>query len=184
VRGRDGPFWTAYCIGGNAPDAALDYLALNRRMGNGPFGSPRWYPVGSEQHYADVVPVGSFYNGLWRCEDIVDVLNQFDFTCNAVALDVRTGCFFDPQNGLRALRRRVMQAVRFDYPDEPILKGHRLTRNAVVWFRILHYAAARHLSIEPVTLEWLRSHCAYQTKAAEFESVFFRLDPNYVKPIE
>jgi hypothetical protein len=171
-----------FFIGGKEPQLVLEQLSQHGQLATGPFGSPRWYPDQDERH-ADTVPIPSFYNGLWRCEDIIDVLNQFDFTCNALALDVRTGQFFDPQNGSRAISRRLMQAVRFDYPEEPILPGQVLTRNAVLWFRILHYAAARGLKIESVTLRWLRNHARYRKQATQFEAAFFPLHPAYLDPV-
>lgn len=171
-------------IGGSQPDYVLARLSQEGRISVGPFGSPRWFPAQNGAPYADAVPIRSFSNGLWQCEDIVDVLNQFDFTCNAIAVDIRTGRVFDPQNGLRALTRRVMQLVRFDYPEEPILPGHKLTRNAVLWFRTLHYAAARDLKIEPLTLQWLRLHREYKAVTDIFENTFFSLDQGFLRPLD
>jgi hypothetical protein len=163
-------------LGGSPVPQLVEDLAMAGTVQRGPFGSPRWTPDG-ETSYADVIPLESFYNGLWRCEDIVDALNQFDFTCNAVALDLRSGAFYDPQNGARDARRRSLRAVRFDYPDEPIAPGSDLTRLAVLWFRLLHYARARKLEIEPVTLSWLRASRRYDDREGLFAATFFPFDP-------
>lgn len=160
-------------------DAALGKLANEGAMQYGPFGSPRWFPSKGSDFYCDVIPAPRFFNGLWQCEDIVDVLNQFDFTVNAVALDLRTGLFHDPQNGRRDIAKKEMRAVRFDYPEEPITPDAGLTRPAVVWFRILHYATTLGLKVEAVTLNWLREHQHYEAQADHFESLFFSLNPNF-----
>jgi hypothetical protein len=117
-----------------------------------------------------------FYNGLWRCEDILDVLNQFDFTANAIALDLFSSKILDPQNGIRDLSRNELRAVRFDYPDEPISPGTKLTRNAVMWYRFQHFAFTKRLSIEPVTLSWVRQNRRYIEARSEFERVFYPID--------
>jgi hypothetical protein len=168
---------------GTAVDQVICDLDRHGTVRTGPFGSPRWMPHGTNQ-YADVIPITRFFNGLWVCQDIVDVLNQFDFTCNAVALDLRTGAFFDPQNGVRDGRQRVMRAVRFDYPEQPIAPDNKLSRPAVLWFRLLHYAASRRLSIEPVTLRWLRENRRYQLHLEPFVSSFFSLHPKALVPLE
>jgi len=162
-------------IGDRGAERFLHKLEQLGSLSRGPFGSPRWHPGKDPACYADVIPIASFYNGLWRCEDMSDVLNQFDFTGNAIAMDLRTGRLLDPVNGLRDLARRQMRAVRFDYPDEPINADCTLTRPAVVWLRMLHYAAACNLTIEPVTRAWLDAHVPYSRHAAEFESLFFPL---------
>lgn len=158
-------------------DRALTRLAECGIMRTGPFGSPRWFSYSGKENYCDIIPIKRFFNGLWRCEDIVDVLNQFDFTSNAVALNLRSGQFYDPQNGLRDLLRRIMRAVRFDYPDEPILPEQTITRPAVVWFRILHYAATLNLAIEPITRSWLERNKQFAEQGHAFSNTFFELHP-------
>jgi hypothetical protein len=162
-------------LGGNQASQLIEDLTMTGTVRRGPFGSPRWIPEKGVS-YADVIPIESFYNGLWRCEDITDALNQFDFTCNAVALDLRSSAFYDPQNGARDACRRRLRAVRFDYPDEPIAPGSDLTRPAVLWFRLLHYASARHLEIEPLTLRWLRASRHHFDSEALFSATFFPFD--------
>lgn len=168
---------------GNDLEAALAKLSLEGTIHYGPFGSPRWFPLGTCDFYCDLISVPRFFNGLWSCRDIVDVLNQFDFTANAVALDIRSGAFHDPQNGRRDLSQGMMKAVRFDYPEEPIAPGQRLSRPSVVWFRILHYAAALGLKIEPVTLRWLRAHQSHLALTKDFETLFFPLSPSMALPL-
>jgi hypothetical protein len=173
-----------FFLGGAAQDEIFSHLAEIGTIHHGPFGSPRWVPSRDANHYCDVIPIGDFFNGLWRCEDILDVLNQFDFTANAVAVHLRTGVLHDPQNGRRDCSLRVMRAIRFDYPDEPISQSIKLTRPAVVWFRILHYAAQLGFTIEPVTLEWMRRHSFYAGQLNDFVETFFPLDPKALAQIE
>jgi hypothetical protein len=146
------------------------------RLAETPYGAPRWYPRADESQYADLIPIVDFVPGLWRCENIVDVLNQFDFTANAVAFDLRTGEAFDPQNGARDTDRRTMKMVRFDYPNGPYIPGATLDRNVVLWFRIVHYASTLNLQVEPLTRAWLLARGDLQTYAEAFDRQFFRPD--------
>jgi hypothetical protein len=147
----------------------------------GPFGSPRWWPSGEQGQYADVISIEGFYNGLWKCRNIVDVLNQFDFTANAVALDLRSKRLFDPENGVRDARERVMRAVRFDYPDEPISAHCPLSRLSVLWVRLVHYANTLGFSIEPITRSWLRNHARFKDDIEVFSRLFFPPDVRFIE---
>jgi transcriptional regulator with XRE-family HTH domain len=160
-------------LGGSGVEQFIDRLARCGDMTFGPFGSPRWHPSGVSDRYADVVPISRFNNGLWRCDDIVDALNQFDFTANAIALDLRSPRLFDPQNGLRDLRLSIIRAVRFDYPDEPIAQGIGLTRLCVLWFRLIHYARVLGFRVDPVTQRWLNDHSFFSRRADLFAATFF-----------
>lgn len=93
--------------------------------------------------------ISRFYNGLWVCQNIVNVLNQFNFSGKAIAMDLRSKEFYDPMKGWTHLEHRIMRAIRFDYPEEQIKDVLRITRPAVVWFRILHYAAFLPLPSSP-----------------------------------
>lgn len=162
---------------------AIKILEGHGSLQQTPYGSPRWHPANHPEQYADFIPIRDFRPGLWPCEDIVDVLNQFDFTASALAFDLRTGQGFNPQNGLRDLTRRTMRMVRFDYPEGPFIPGAGLSRNAVLWFRILHYASMLGFGIEPFTLDWLRAHRDYQRHAVDFSALFFRPHPGYQDPL-
>jgi hypothetical protein len=154
--------------------SAIDYIGRHGRLQTTPYGSPRWYPTDNAKQYVDLISVADFTPGLWPCENIVDVLDQFDFTANAVAYDLRTGEAFDPQNGTRDAARRVMKMVRFDYPNGPYVPSAPLDRNAVLWFRIVHYASALDLTFEPLTWKWVHEHRSYEAHLDEFTQLFFR----------
>jgi hypothetical protein len=165
-----------FVVAGQGTDDFIDWLGTRGRLGQGAFGSPRWWPPEVGARYADVIPVQRFFNGLWRCRDIVDVLNQFDFTANAVAVGLRSKLVLDPQNGVRDAREKVLRAIRFDYPDEPISEDYSLSRLSVLWIRMVHYASALGFRIEPVTEMWLRAHIHFGRDAGTFADLFFLPD--------
>src|SRR5206468_265849 len=58
-------------LGGPDVGDFVSHLGGYGTLTAGPFGSPRWRPRGEEARYADVIPIRDFYNGLWKCSDIV-----------------------------------------------------------------------------------------------------------------
>ncbi len=165
-----------FFLSGPSVSAAIEHFRRFGKLAVTPFGAPRWTPCEAASEYADLIPIANFVPGLWPCEDIVDVLNQFDFTANAVAFDLRTNRAFDPQNGARDAASRVMRMIRFDYPDGPYFPGATLDRNVVLWFRIVHYASRLGLAIEPLTRTWLLARGDQRHHAAGFASQFFAPD--------
>lgn len=163
-----------FFLAGPTVDETIKLFRHHGRLTETPYGAPRWYPQADDSQYADLIPIVDFAPGLWRCEEIVDALNQFDFTANAVAFDLRTGEAFDPQNGVRDAGRRIMKMVRFDYPNGPYVPGAILDRNVVLWFRIVHYASTLNLEVEPITRAWLIAYGDQRTHAETFERQFFR----------
>lgn len=154
----------------------LDVLSKNGSLTFGPFGSARWLPEGESSTYCDFIWIDEFYNGLWHCKDIIDVLNQFDFTANAIGLDLRTSEVYDPQNGIRDLDFGVMRAVRFDYPNDPISIRSSISRLEVLWFRIQYYSIKYNLEIEPVTKTWIIENSNFIQKKDEFQKLFFNIN--------
>ena len=161
-----------FFLDGPSVNQFLGWLEERGTLRHGPFGSPRWWPQ-DERRYADLISIRHFYNGLWDCRNIVDALNQFDFTANAVALNLRSRELFDPQNGTLDARRRIMRAVRFDYPDEPISAQCSLSRLSVLWTRLVHYANILDFSIEPVTQAWLHRYDYFAADTEVFAELFF-----------
>jgi hypothetical protein len=169
-----------FFLAGPDLEAALHVFAEHGRLSKTPYGSPRWHSDREPDQYADLIPIRDFRPGLWPCEDILDVLNQFDFTASALAYDVRTSVSFNPQNGLRDIASRTMRMVRFDYPDEPFVPGAPLTRSAILWFRVLHYASLLGLNVEPLTRRWLTDRIAYRDQLETFSRLFFRPHHGYL----
>src|SRR5579871_4433253 len=118
-------------------DEFLEELSQSGQIEFGPYGSPRWTPAPEGSLYADLIPIRRFTNGVGPCENIVDVLNQVDFTLNAVAVDLRTGEVFDPQNGCRDALQGIMRAVRFDRPRRIIRPEIPVTHQSALWHRLV-----------------------------------------------
>lgn len=159
-------------IGGAQAPQFVARLAKLGTLRYGPFGSPRWLPADGGP-YADVILIERFNNGVERCQDITGALRQFDFTANALAVDLRTRAFHDPCGGGADYLAGVMRAVRLDYPDEPIAAGHALTRNVVLWMRLMHYAAVLDLEPDETTRGWLAARAGYESQRALFAETFF-----------
>jgi len=157
----------------------LRELAQSGTVSRGPFGSPRWVPYDGGR-YADIIILEEFDNGLWPCVDITDALNQFDFTANAIAFDLRSGDIHDPQNGIRDAVNGVLRAVRFDFPDESISAETSLTRHGVMWIRFAHYAAALNLRVEEITESWMIENRQHTRQLDEFSKVFFTPARGYI----
>lgn len=169
-------------LAGPSVDLAINSLAAAGDIQRTPFGSPRWFPAATPAQYCDLVSISRFTNGLGPCRTITDALRQFDFTGNALALDLRTGEFFDPVDGLRDMRERVMRMI-IAYPDEPIATNLSISRVTVLWFRLLHYAAVLELSIASATLDWLSQHRCQQDHLADFTRLFFPPHPAFLRPL-
>jgi len=143
-----------------------------RRIEN-PFGTIRWFPNKKDEFYYDIIIIEKFKNGLWVCEDIIDVLNQFDFTANAIAFDLKTGDFYNPLNGLKHIKKKEFRAVRFDYPEMPVSDTIPISRNSVLWFRYKYYARKLDLSIEPLTAKWIEDNAHRNEDLDTFSKFFF-----------
>jgi len=165
-----------FIIYGTDSCQAVQDLAEFGQLTFGQFGSPRWFPKGTSV-YADIMNAKD-WKGIRQCEDVIDCLNEFDFSANAIACDLRNGRIYDPQNGRRDISRRQIRAIRFDFPDGPISSTLPLSQLTMLWFRLLHYAHKLNMSIEVVTMQWLIRHRHYLSWKAEFSSHFFvpRLD--------
>ena len=162
-----------FFLSGHDYTSALAFLNKTGRMTIGPRGSPRWYPEGSSHRYCDVVATDRLDHGLGPCETMLDVLKQFDFTGNAIALDLRSHTIYDPVNGIDDLLEGIIRAVRFDFPLTSIASGQTLTHRASLWFRILHYAALLELKLEDNTLRWVKENKHLFSEYDSFVSAYF-----------
>jgi hypothetical protein len=146
----------------------------------GPFGSYRWFPNG-DGDYVDIIAIEEFNNGVGLCRSMSDALRQFDITVNAIALNLATGEILDPLGGSSDCERRVLRAIRFDFPEEPIHPFVPLTRPEVLWFRLVHYGHVLGLSAEAETREWLLANSRHSAAADLFEKWFFPVDRKAVE---
>jgi tRNA nucleotidyltransferase/poly(A) polymerase len=162
---------------GDEMSRAFERLAQIGRITRGVYGNIHWYPAPDEPVRGDLIPVTNF-DWVGRSETMRDALRQFDFTGNAIAVELRTGAVLDPVGGVRDLQHRLMRAIRYDWIDDPIVPGHALRRPVCIWYRILHYAAALGLEIEPQTMSWLLEHRAYSAYREAFTQEFKKPHPN------
>ncbi len=152
------------------------FLLQNGKLTTNQFGSYRWFPGDSDNFYYDVIIIQRFYNGLWPCRDITDVLNQFDITANAVAIDLSNGVLHNPQNGIDDIEKKVLRAVRFDFPELPVSADMPISRISVLWFRYNYYARRLGFEIEPLTQQWITDNSHRAADLDKFKTYFF--DPN------
>lgn len=145
-----------------------------------PYGAPRWFPDNCNE-YADIMPIRFFSPGLWHCIDIIDVLNQFDFTMNAVALDLKKYELINPVNGIRDASYNILKMVRFDYPAGQFINGGGIDRNAILWIRGIHYASKYNLTIEPLTLSWMKRHSHFSSNIPLFTKKFFKPEQSFLQ---
>ncbi|MGQ7944155.1 hypothetical protein [Flavobacterium sp. WC2509] len=150
----------------------LEIMEKNGVLDVGPFGSLRWFPLNSKIYY-DIISIERFNNGVEKCSTITDVLNQFDFTANSIAYRLNDGHFYSPCNGLKDIEDKVIKMVRFDYPDEMLSKEINISRNSILWFRILHYASKLNFDIDVSTNKWLLKNKAFYKDLDKFTSFFF-----------
>ena len=137
------------------------------------FGTDRWFPSEKSEFYFDIIRISDFYNGLWKCLDIIDVLNQFDITANAIAFDLKNGNFFNPVNGLRDCKEKRIRAIRFDYPELFVSETIPLSRNSVLWFRYKHYSKKLGFKVEPITEQWIEKNSFRYKDIELFKKYFF-----------
>jgi hypothetical protein len=154
-------------------DKVHDFMMANGELVKNQFGSGRWFPGDAPGFYYDIILIPRFYNGLWPCRNITDVLNQFDITANAVAFDLLTGRFFNPQNGLDDIKNNVLRAVRFDFPELLVSNEVDISRITVLWFRYHYYAAKLNFNIEPITRKWLDDNSFRLNDLEKFKYHFF-----------
>lgn len=155
-------------------DILRDHLQRNGNLARNQFQTYRWHAHVDRGFYYDIIVIPEFYNGLWKCRNIIDALNQFDITANALAFDLLNGAFYNPQNGLLDIEQKILRAVRFDYPEIPVSKKIFLSRNTVLWFRYRHYATKLNFSIDPITAFWLQENAFRGESMAEFTQHFFK----------
>ena len=138
-------------------DALLCYLAQYGRLDYGPYGSPRFYPEGTDAHYADIIPFYNFIVSEKPVTDIYALLSNFDFTANALGYNLKTGDFYDPVGGAEDIRSIPLSAV------------------SVFWFRLLHYQHKLDFHFDGQTERWvLDNSWRYSKDIAAFEKYFFK----------
>lgn len=155
------------------PNKFIQTLKKNGEVTTGPFGSLRWFPNNESKIYYDIISIVNFDNGVEKCQNINDVLNQFDFTANSIAFSLNTGEFYNPINGLLDIKNKTLKMVRFDYPHEMISKKVEISRISVLWFRLLYYSNKLGFEIDKETWTWLNNNRESYNDLELFKKYFF-----------
>lgn len=151
----------------------VDYLEIYGHVVFGQYGSPRFYFNTNEEHYIDIVPFYNFVVSPNPIQTIDNLLENFDFTANAIGLNIKTGVIHDPVQGIADIKNHVLRAVRLDFPEKPVSEDICLSAVSVFWFRILHYQNKLGFDFEKQTKEWIIDN-AYRIRDLEmFKKYFF-----------
>ncbi|GAB3897382.1 hypothetical protein GCM10028803_15820 [Larkinella knui] len=151
----------------------VHYLNEFGKVEYGPYGSPRWFPNKGNLFYYDIVPYYKFNVGLGIENNINKILNQFDFTANAIAYDIKNNILLDPIDGIKDINNKILKAVRLDFPDSYISDKIKLSRLSALWFRFMHYSSKLNFVIEPLTLSWIKQNAHRIKELSTFEKYFF-----------
>ena len=138
----------------------------------GQYGSPRLY-IKNKCFYIDIVPFFNFIVSSHPISSIDDLLANFDFTANAIALDVVTKCLNDSQNGIQDIHDKVLRAVRVDFPEKKVSKDIPLSAVSSFWFRLLHYQNKLNFALAPETKIWIINNRFRYVDLALFRKYFF-----------
>lgn len=151
------------------------YLSSYGRIGYGPYGSPRYYPSSApDNYYIDIVPFYNFIVSEKRVTNINDLLHNFDFTANAVAIDIRTKSLYDPEHGSKDINDRILKAIRTDFPEKKVSETVDLSTNTVFWFRLLHFQNKLGFSFDSNTEKWILDNRNRLNEIDRFTEHFFK----------
>ena len=95
-------------------------------------------------------------------QDIKQDLARRDFTCNAIALNIKDMSFIDPYNGLKDIGGQILRCVR--NADD------RFTEDALRMMRMIRFSAQLGFAIDSVTHESAKRN-AYRLKIIAVERV-------------
>lgn len=151
----------------------VTYLKAFGTVYYGQYGSPRFYPAILKESYVDIVPFYNFIVPAKPVKTIDELLHNFDFTANALAIDIRSKSFFNPVGGLEDIQRKMLKAVRLDFPERQVSAIVPMSAVSVFWFRLLHYQNKLGFSFEHKTEEWIIENQWRKRDLGKFEKYFF-----------
>lgn len=154
----------------------IKYLQNYGRVDYGQYGSPRFYPSSEKTTYVDIVPFYNFTVAPEPIRNIHDLLCNFDFTANAIGINVKTGEVYDPVDGMLDIEHKLIRAVRLDFPEQPVSEAISLSAVSVFWFRLLHYQHKLNFSFTPETERWILANAYRLSDINDFTRFFF--NPN------
>lgn len=159
-----------------SPEQLSDLILYLNQYGHteyGQYGSPRFYPDLDAGHYIDLVPFYNFVVPPTPIRTITELLANFDFTANAIGINIKTGEVFDPIDGTKDIRKKILRAVRLDFPERSVSQSVQLSAVSVFWFRLLHFQRALGFRFDSRTEQWVFEN-AYRLKDIEmFKQYFF-----------
>jgi hypothetical protein len=150
----------------------IDRLKKIGRVEYGQYGAPRLYIDGKEP-YIDIVPFTNFDGYGCPIDGVDDLLMNFDFTANAMGVNIMTGDFYDPVNGVKDIENKVLRAVRLDFPEMPVSDKIALSAVSVFWFRLLHYQNQLGFAFDEATELWIIDNKYRLCDLDEFKKYFF-----------
>ena len=124
--------------------------------------------------YIDVVPFANFDGYGFPVDTINGLLMNFDFTANAIGVNIMTGEFYNPVDGVEDIENKILRAVRVDFPEMPVSDKIALSAVSVFWFRLLHYQAKLGFKFDKATEQWIISNKFRIRDKEMFENNFFK----------
>lgn len=151
-----------------------EYLSSFGKIKYGQYGSPRYYPFNAEEdYYIDIVPFYNFIVADSQPTDINELLSNFDFSANAIAYNIKSNTFYDPENGITDIRNKTIRAIRTDFPEKKVSESIDLSTNSVFWFRLLHFQNRLGFSFDTSTEKWIMENQWRYNDLKKFSEYFF-----------
>ena len=138
----------------------------------GQYGAPRLY-IHDEELYIDVVPFTNFSGYGYPIDTINGLLMNFDFTANAIGVNITTGEVYNPVNGIEDIEKKILKAVRTDFPEMPVSDNIPLSAVSVFWFRLLHYQVKLGFTLDEKTEQWIVENKHRMRDREMFVNYFF-----------
>ena len=150
----------------------------------GQYGSPRLF-FNDRDFYIDIVPFSNFTVSSAPILSVDDLLANFDFTANAIGIDVVTKRVINTQNGIQDIHNKILRAVRLDFPEKNVSKDIPLSAVSSFWFRLLHYQKKLNFVFSPETKKWILKNRFRYRDLQLFKRYFFdpQVDKNLLKEI-
>lgn len=140
----------------------------------GPFGAPRLFLKDKKIGYIDIVPFSCFKVSKNPISDINQLLENFDFTANAIGLSLKEKILYDPLNALSDIDNKILRAVRLDFPDKKVALNISLSTLSVFWFRLLTYQYKLDFNFDENTYRWICQNKFRYDDLKLFEEYFFK----------
>ena len=98
---------------------------------------------------------------------------NFDCTANAIGVNITTGEVYNPVNGIEDIEKKILRAVRTDFPEMPVSDKIPLSTVSVFWFRLLHYQVKLGFTFDEATEQWIVENKHRMRDREMFVNYFF-----------